>query len=218
MPPSLTPLTGELDLPLPLDPSKTKDNADHAGLSPLLDLLKEPLPFSEPKNSNLSLNLNWLTAHHPTETKDAMEDLWTTLSNMLKNTESPLKTNTHTTQSLEDAKSKEEISKSHLTMMLPKEMLTNSPSPLPNNQFPSLLMPITSNSTLKESSLTVNNLLTTELPLLDTPLKLGSSKTLGEKSGENLDTSDSREETPVDLLTLPHTLFSEKYEFIYILI
>lgn len=137
---------------------------------------------------------------------------------MLKNTESPLKLLTLITQSLEDVKFKEELSKSHLTMMLLKEMLINSPLPLPNNQYPSLLMPITSNSILEVSSLTVKNLLITELPLLDIPLMLGSLKTLGEKSGENPDTLDSREETPVDLLTLLHTPFSEKYEFFYILL
>lgn len=137
---------------------------------------------------------------------------------MLKNTELPLKTNILITPFLDHVNLKEEISKSHLSMMSPLEMLINSPLPLPNNQYPSLLMPITSNSILEVSSLTVKHLLTTELPLLDTPLMLGSLKTLGVKSGENPDTLDSREETPVDLLTLPHTPFSEKYEFFYILL
>jgi len=63
-------------------------------------------------------------------------------------------------------------------------------------------MPPTSNSTNLESSLTVNNPLTTELLSLDIPLKLGSSKTLGVKLGDNKDTSLSKEETLVDWPTL----------------
>jgi len=94
--------------------------------------------------------------------------------------------------------------------MLLKEMLLNSPPLLPNNQFPLPSMPTTSNSMTLEFSLIAKTALTTELPLLDIPVKLGSSKTHGENPGENLDTSDSREETPVDLLMLLHTLFYEE--------
>jgi len=64
-------------------------------------------------------------------------------------------------------------------------------------------MPITFNSTLEESSPIVKPLLITELPLLDIPLTLGSLKTLGPNLGEKKDTSESKEETPVDLPTLP---------------
>jgi hypothetical protein len=59
-------------------------------------------------------------------------------------------------------------------------------------------MPITSNSTPLESSVTVKNPLITELPLLDTPKMLGLLRILGEPLGEKKDISESREETPVD--------------------
>lgn len=208
-------MTGEKDQLSPLDPSKTKDNADHAGLFPLLDLLKEPVPYLEPKNSNHSLNLNLLTAHPVMETKDAMEDLWTMLSNLLKNTESPLNQPTLTDLFLEAVNLKEETLKSLHTPMLNKEMLNNLLPLLLNNQFPSLLMPITSNSIAQESSLTVKLHLIMELLLLDTPLMPGSLKTHGENHGEKMDTSDLQEETLVDLPMLPVTLFSE-CEFFYL--
>ncbi len=139
-----------------------------------------------------------------------MEDLWITPSNTLKNTELPLKTNTHTKLFLENAKLKEENSKSNLSPMLPKEMLPNSPPLLLNNQFPLPLMPTTSNSMTLEFSLIAKTALTTELPLLDIPVMLGSSKTHGVNPGENLDISDSREETHVDLPMLLHTQCYEK--------
>jgi len=59
-------------------------------------------------------------------------------------------------------------------------------------------MPITSNSILLESSLTVKTASTMELPLLDLPLMLGSLKTLGEPVGEKMDISELLEETLVD--------------------
>jgi hypothetical protein len=54
-------------------PSKTKDNVDHAGLSPQPDHWNLALPSSE-KDSETSLNNNWLTAHRAKETWDATED------------------------------------------------------------------------------------------------------------------------------------------------
>jgi len=89
-------------------------------------------------------------------------------------------------------------------------MLPNSPPLLLNNQFPLPLMPTTSNSMTLEFSLIAKTALTTELPLLDIPVMLGSSKTHGVNPGENLDISDSREETHVDLPMLLHTLCYEK--------
>jgi len=75
----LTQLTGDNKEPLTL--LKTKDNVDPAGPSPLSELLKEPLPFSEPNNSSLSPNLSWLTVLPLMETTDATEDGWITDSN-----------------------------------------------------------------------------------------------------------------------------------------
>ena len=75
---SLTQLTGELkELLIQL---KTKDNVDHAGLSQPLEQLKE-LNSLPPENLHLTLNNNSLIAHHHSETKVAMEDSWTMLSN-----------------------------------------------------------------------------------------------------------------------------------------
>lgn len=202
-------LTGELEPPSLLDPLKTKDNVDHAGLSQLSDLLKELLPYSELKLFNLSLKNNWLTAHPLKETKDATEDLWTTLSNGSSKTVLPLKTNTHINQLTENAKLPKELSISHHSKMSLLEMLILLLPLLLNNQFPSLLMLKTSNSTIQEFSLTAVIHLITESPLLDTLLMLGLLKTLGENLGEKKDTLDSREETLVDLLTLPLTLFFE---------
>lgn len=89
--PTLHLLTGppkELSPPL-----KTKDHADHAGLSVLPDLLKEPT--STPReNCYLSLNKNQLTVLHLSETQDVMEDSWMTVSNSSKKTESRLKITT----------------------------------------------------------------------------------------------------------------------------
>jgi hypothetical protein len=75
--------TGELKEPsLQL---KTKDNVDHAGLSPPLVPLKE---LNSLKLENLlpTQNNNSLIAQHPSEMKVAMEDLWTKLSNTLSKT------------------------------------------------------------------------------------------------------------------------------------
>jgi len=86
----LTPSTGDNKELLP--PSRTKDNADLAGLSLLLDLLKEPTSMPT-NNCSLSLNSNWLIALNLSEMLDAMEDGWTLPSNTFNKTELPLKTN-----------------------------------------------------------------------------------------------------------------------------
>jgi hypothetical protein len=156
-----------------------------------------------------------LTAHPNSETKDAMEDLWTMLSNTLKNMVLPLKTNTHTNPLLENVKFKEEISKSNLTLMLLLEMLINSLPLLPNNQFQLPLMLTTSNFMIQEFSLIAKPNLITELPLLDTLKMLGLSKTHGENLGEKMDTSDLREETPVGLPMLPLTQSYENREYFF---
>ena len=77
---------------VPLHQSRTKVNADHAGLSQLLEDLKvsarlptEPLKASQNNNS--------LIAQPNTETMPATVDLWTTPSNSLRTTESFTKIN-----------------------------------------------------------------------------------------------------------------------------
>jgi len=96
-----------------------------------------------------------LIAHQPKETKDVMEDLWTKLSNTLKNTELPLKLPTPTNLLMENVKLTEELSKLKVTVTLLPEMLPNLPLPLLNNQFLSPSMPTISNSTNLVSSLIV---------------------------------------------------------------
>jgi hypothetical protein len=58
---------------------KTKDNVDHAGHSPPLELLKE-LNSLKLEDSLPSLNNNSLIAQQNLETRVAMEVLWTMLS------------------------------------------------------------------------------------------------------------------------------------------
>ena len=74
---------------------RTKDNADHAGLSPPQVQLKEPTNLLETLLPH-SLNNNLLIAQDHTETRDATVDLWTTLSNILNPRNSRLKVTTHT--------------------------------------------------------------------------------------------------------------------------
>jgi hypothetical protein len=64
----MTGLKRELSLTL-----RTKDNAEVAGLSPPLDLLKDAIS-SLPRNLFLSLNKIWLIVPLLKETKDVMED------------------------------------------------------------------------------------------------------------------------------------------------
>jgi len=57
--------------------------------------------------------------------------------------------------------------------------------------------------------------LITELPLLDSPVKLGSLKTLGLNLGEKKDISELKEETLVGLPTLLLIPLSEFDDIIY---
>lgn len=132
-------------------------------------------------------------------------------SNMLNKTVSLPKVPTHMLPEKELVKPILELTKSQDTLMFPNKMLTNQPPLLPNNQFQLPLMPLISNSTLVESSLTVKLNLITELPLLDTTLMLGLLKTHGVAHGEKKDILDLLEETPVVLLTLPLTLKPEQF-------
>jgi len=117
--------TGELKEPsLQL---KTKDNVDHAGLSPPLVPLKE---LNSLKLENLlhTLNNNSLIAHHPSEMKVAMEDLWTKLSNTLSKTHSKQNQTIHTPLLMEPANTspQRELVKLLDSKMLHQTALLNS--------------------------------------------------------------------------------------------
>jgi hypothetical protein len=196
---SLTLSTGELKEPsLQL---KTKDNVDHAGLSPPLVLLKElnSLPLV---NLLHYLNNNSLIAHHPSETKVAMEVLWTVLSNTLSKTHSKLKLLIHTQLLMEPANTlpQRELVKSNHSLMLPQTMLLNSRLPLTSPQLLLPLKPINTpskhtpvESLLKDAEPTS----TTESSPSDMELKVdkitSSLKTHGVLHGEIKDTSKSEQ-------------------------
>merc|ERR1711990_377469 len=97
-PTSLIPSTGEPRVPSPQ--LRTRDNADHAGLSPLLVPLRE-LCSSPLEPSNPTLSNNSLTA--PSKTPVATVDSWTTLSNTLRPTHSSLRLSTHTLEDKDTA-------------------------------------------------------------------------------------------------------------------
>jgi hypothetical protein len=197
---SLTVSTGELKEPsLQL---KTKDNVDHAGLSPPLVLLKElnSLPLV---NLLHYLNNNSLIAQHPSETKAAMEVLWTKLSNTLKQTHLNLNPTMHTLLLTEPANTfpQRELVKSHHSLMLLQRMPTNLRQLLHLDQF-QLQLKLTelySNLTLQESSLAnvAELALTTESSPSDMELKVdkitSSLKTHGVLHGEIKDTSKSEQ-------------------------
>ena len=117
--------TGELKEPsLQL---KTKDNVDHAGLSPPLVPLKE---LNSLKLENLlpTQNNNSLIAQHPSEMKVAMEDLWTKLSNTLSKTHSKQNQTIHTQLLMEPANTspQRELVKLLDSKMLHQTALLNS--------------------------------------------------------------------------------------------
>merc|ERR1711998_645776 len=73
----LLPSTGDHTMPSPQ--LRTKDNVDHAGLSPPLVPLKVLMPSNlDPSNPSLSNN----SSPAPNKPTDAMVDSWTTLSNI----------------------------------------------------------------------------------------------------------------------------------------
>ena len=195
----LTGIPKELSLQL-----KTKDNVDHAGLSLPPDQLKElnSLPLV---NLLHYLNNNSLIAHHPSETKVAMEVLWTVLSNTLSKTHSNLKLTTDTLLLTESANTspQRELVKSHHSLMLLQTMLTNLRQLLHLDQF-QLQLKLTelySNLTLQESSLAnvAELALTTESSPSDMELKVdkitSSLKTHGVLHGEIKDLSKSEQTT-----------------------
>ena len=112
---------------------------------------------------------------------------------------------------MDHVKLKLDLSKSLNSPMLDKEVLKPQPLLLLNNQYPLLLMLLTSNSILMVSFLIVRHLLITELLLLDIPQMLGLLKTPGLNLGEKKDISDQLEETLVGLLTLLLILPSDEY-------
>ena len=76
-------------------PSKTKDNAVHAGLSPSSLPSKVPTKSLE-THTPVSPNNNWLTALAPMDHKVATEDGWTMLSDMSRTRVLREKLTTHT--------------------------------------------------------------------------------------------------------------------------
>jgi len=127
-----TQLTGDQRSPL----SRTKDNADHAGLSQLSELWKEKPQFTD-KAYKALLNNNWLIAQEAMETTDAAVDGWITDSNSSRITVSPLKISTHTELLTKLANSQEETSRSLNSLM--SQPVTLTPWPLPAFNNPSLL-------------------------------------------------------------------------------
>ena len=201
---------------------------DHAGLSPPLVLLKElnSLPL---ENLLHTLNNNSLIAHHPSEMKVAMEDLWTRLSNTLSKTHSKPNQTIHTLLLMEPANTspQRELEKYHHSLMLPQRMLTNLRQQLLLDQS-QLLLKLTelySNLTPQESSPadSAEPASTTESSPSDMELKVdkitSSSKTHGELHGETKDTSKSELTTSAvssnnhhTQLRLPQSTDSRKYE------
>ena len=193
--------TGELKEPsLQL---KTKDNVDHAGLSPPLVLLKEQnsLPL---ENLLHTLNNNSLIAHHPSEMKVAMEDLWTRLSNTLSKTHSKPNQTIHTLLLMEPANTspQRELVKLLDSKMLHQTVLLNSRllSTFHQFQLPLKLINIPSKHTPVELLLLdVEPTSITESSPSDMELKTdkitSSLKTHGELHGETKDTSKSDKTT-----------------------
>ena len=178
------------------------------------------------------LNNNSLIAHHPSETKVAMEVLWTVLSNTLSKTHSNLKLTMHTLLLMEPANTspQRELVKSHHSLMLLQRMLTNLRQLLHLDQF-QLQLKLTelySNLTLQESSLAdfAELASTTESSPLDMELKVdkitSSLKTHGVLHGEIKDTSKSEQTMSVvssynhhTQLRPPQFIEYKKYEQIF---
>ena len=154
-----------------------------------------------PENLLHTLNNNSLIAHLHSETKVAMEDLWTKLSNTSSKTHSKLNLTIHTRLLMEPANTfnQRESEKSHLSLMLLQRVSTNLRLLLllDQSQLLSKLTELYSNLTLQESSQArcVEPALTTESSPSDMELRTvkitSSLKTHGEPHGEIKDTSKS---------------------------
>jgi hypothetical protein len=152
-------------------------------------------------NFNHTLNNNSLIAHHPSETKVAMEVSWTVLSNTLSKTHLNLNPTMHTLLLTEPVNTlpQRELVKSHHSLMLLQRMPTNLRQLLHLDQFQLQLKPteLYSNLTLQESSLAdfAELASTTESSPSDMELKVekitSSLKTHGVLHGEIKDTSKS---------------------------
>ena len=187
----------------PKEPSlqlKTKDNVDHAGLSPPLVQLKElnSLPLEHLSHSQ---NNNSLIAQHPSEIWVAMVVWWIMVSHTLSKIHLNSNLTIHTPLLMEPANTspQRELVKSHHSLMLPQRMLTNLRQQLLLDQS-LLLLKLTelySNLTHQESSPadSAEPASTTESSPSDMELKVdkttSSSKTHGELHGETMDTSKS---------------------------
>ena len=168
-----------------------------------------------PENLHLTLNNNSLIAHHHSETKVAMEDSWTMLSNTSSKTHSKLNLTIHTKLLMEPANTfnQRESEKSHLSLMSLQRVPTNLRLllHLDQSQLLSKLIELFSNLTLQESSQArcVEPALTTESSPSDMELRAekitSSLKTHGDPHGETMDTSKSELTTFAVSSLLHHT-------------
>merc|ERR1712032_854849 len=144
--------TGEPRVPSPQ--LRTRDNADHAGLSPPPVPLRELCSFPL-DNSNLTLSNNSLTA--PSRTTVATEVSWTTPSNTLRLPHSCSRLTTHTREETDTAPTlpPRVLVRSRDSRMSPETPLVlNSELPSPRDQspLPSRLINSSSRDTEKVSS------------------------------------------------------------------
>jgi len=189
---------------------RTRDLADHAGLSPPLDQLRE-LCSSQPDNSNPSPSNNLLTA--PSRTLVATVDGWTLPSNTSRPTHSCWSQLTHTLLELELASTKRpRVSVRSRPTRMSAQMLLVLALRLPSkkDQSQSPLRPTrlhSSSITLVSSPRDVDLNLTTVSSLLDTEPSTDKttslSRTLGDHHGETKDTSESPQTNVVSPMPLP---------------
>ena len=168
-----------------------------------------------PENLLHTLNNNSLIAHLHSETKVAMEDLWTKLSNTSSKTHLKLNLTIHTMPLMEHANTfnQRESEKSHLSLMLLQRVSTNLRLLLllDQSQLLSKLIELYSNLTLQELSQArrVEPALTTESSPSDMELRAekitSSLKTHGDPHGETMDTSKSELTTFAVSSLLHHT-------------
>ena len=153
-----------------------------------------------PENLHLTLNNNSLIAHHHSETKVAMEDSWTMLSNTSSKTHSKLNLTIHTRLLMEPANTshQRESVKLLVSKMLHQTVLLNSKLPSTSLQFQLPLKLINTPSKHTPAELLLQDVeptLTTESSPSDMELRTvkitSSLKTHGEPHGEIKDTSKS---------------------------
>ena len=183
----------------PSTPSRIRDSADHAGLSPQLLPLKEPMPSNLDSSSSFPSSSSLTVLTSSTETLDAMEVLSRTPSltgSPMPPSLSPL---THTLPPEAPARLDQSTpleSLFPLTLTSPQSLSPRLRLLLLSNQSPLPFRPTnwSSNCTAVECStlLLAEPTSTTLSPSLDTDLMpvrtTSSSETLGEPPGESLAT------------------------------